>query len=95
MAAAFINSNLKHGFFNTGGGPHNTLSLLELLDMLETLTGKRAKTTYSGWRPGDQRIYISDITSAQDKLGWRPKVIPREGIRRLVEWVNHNKSLSP
>lgn len=90
---SFVNSNLKHGVFNVGGGPNNTLSLLELLDMLETLTGKRANTVYSEWRPGDQRVYISDITSAQERLGWRPEVSPREGVRKLVDWVNHNKDL--
>ncbi len=89
----FINSNLKHGVFNIGGGPHNTLSLLELLDMLEALTGTRPKITYSEWRPGDQKVYISDITRAQVRLGWRPKISPMEGVRKLVDWANHNKDL--
>ncbi len=66
---SFVNSNLKHGVFNIGGGPHNTLSLLELLDMLEELTGKRAKTTHSDWRSGDQKVYISNIRSIREKLG--------------------------
>lgn len=90
---SFVNSNLNHGIFNIGGGSDNTLSLLELLNMLETLTGKRAKVGYSEWRAGDQRVYISDITCTQDKLGWRPKISPREGVRKLVDWVNHNKDL--
>jgi len=73
--------------FNIGGGPKNTLSLLELIDLLEKLTGKRSKIKYSEWRPSDQKVYISDIRKAQTKLNWKPTVTPREGVKRLTDWV--------
>lgn len=87
----FINSNLKMGVFNTGGGIKNTLSLLELLDILKELTGKKSKITYGNWRPSDQKVYISNIQEAYEKLGWEPKIAPIEGIKKLVEWVEENK----
>jgi CDP-paratose 2-epimerase len=90
---AFINSNLKHEVFNMGGGPENTLSLLELLDMLEELTGKRAEVTYSHWRPGDQKVYVSNVSKAKALLNWKPKVKPREGVERLAKWVRDNSGL--
>ena len=43
----FLKSNLKQEVFNIGGGPENTLSLLELLELLEDLTGKRTRIKYS------------------------------------------------
>jgi len=89
----FMNSNLKHEVFNIGGGPENTLSLLELLDMLEGLAGKRAKVTYSHWRPGDQKVYISNVSKAKTLLNWEPKVKPREGVQRLIKWVQNNAEL--
>jgi CDP-paratose 2-epimerase len=89
----FIKSNLKHEVFNIGGGPHNTLSLIELLDLLEQLTGKRAELSFSAWRPSDQKVYISDIKRANEALGWKPKVNPAKGAGRLVEWVRENKTL--
>ena len=89
----FINSNLKQAVFNIGGGPENTLSLLELLDLLEGLTGKRAKISYENWRPSDQKIYVSDISRVKEKLTWNPRVDPREGVNKLVEWVRENKGL--
>ena len=89
----FINSNLKQAVFNIGGGPENTLSLLELLDLLEGLTGKRAKISYENWRPSDQKVYISDISKVKEKLRWNPRVGPREGVNKLVEWVRENKGL--
>jgi len=89
----FINSNLKQAVFNIGGGPENTLSLLELLDLLEGLTGKRAKISYENWRPSDQKVYISDISKVKEKLRWNPRVDPREGVNKLVKWVRENKGL--
>ncbi|MEE9474848.1 MAG: NAD-dependent epimerase/dehydratase family protein, partial [Candidatus Hydrothermarchaeaceae archaeon] len=66
----FIESNKKSGVYNIGGGPKNTISLLELLDLLEEETGKRSEITFSTWRPSDQKVYVSDITKAKKELGW-------------------------
>jgi len=79
--------------FNIGGGPENTMSLLELLQMLEQLTGKRSKIAFSRWRPSDQKVYISNVSKAKEKLQWSPKVRPKEGVRNLVNWVLENKNL--
>jgi CDP-paratose 2-epimerase len=89
----FINSDLRHAIFNIGGGIENTLSLLELLDLLEELTGKRTKISYSDWRPSDQKVYVSDIAKVQRELEWKPEINVKEGINNLVEWVKENKSL--
>lgn len=79
--------------FNIGGGPENTISLLELLDMLEQLTGKRSGITFSDWRPSDQKVYVSNISKAREKLGWILKINPHEGVEKLVNWVLENKRL--
>jgi len=84
-------NQLSGEVFNLGGGPENTLSLLELLDMLETLTGKRNKVTFSDWRPSDQKVYISDISKAKEKLDWVPKTSPRIGVEKLVKWLLENE----
>ena len=89
----FINSNLKQAVFNIGGGPENTLSLLELLDLLEGLTGKRAKISYENWRPSDQKVYISDISKVKERLRWNPRVNPREGVKMLLSWIHANKNI--
>lgn len=84
---SFLNSNEKGAVYNIGGGPRNTISLLELLDLLEEETGKKSEVTFSDWRPSDQKVYISDITKAEKELGWEPKTGPNEGIERLIRWV--------
>lgn len=89
---AFINSDLKSGLFNTGGGSENTTSLLEFIDEIEKLLGKKPKVEFSSWRPSDQKVYISDISKIKKELGWQPKISVREGIKRLTEWVVKNES---
>lgn len=86
----FLRSKVRHGLYNVGGGPMNTLSLLELLSLLESITGKKPSVSFSEWRPADQKVYISDISKISRELGWRPRVGVREGTSRLVNWVKEN-----
>lgn len=91
--SAFANSKLKHEVFNMGGGSENTLSLLELLDLLKELTGRSPQTSIADWRQVDQKVYVSDISKAERLLNWRPRVRPRESVEKLVNWVNTNSGL--
>ncbi len=80
--------------FNVGGGPENTVSVWsEFGPMLERLMGTKVPVRYGDWRPGDQRIYVSDIRKARDELGWQPKVSAQAGIQRLYRWVVENRNL--
>ena len=79
--------------FNIGGGPDNSLSLLELLKMLGERFNRPVKHTFSDWRPGDQPVYISDISRAQTLLGWSPRISVPEGITRLSDWISTNRAL--
>jgi CDP-paratose 2-epimerase len=72
--------------FNAGGGPGNVLSLLDLIDLLEE-SGYRLRYSFEDWRPGDQKIFVADSRLARKDLGWLPQVTPREGVARLLAWV--------
>lgn len=75
--------------FNVGGGAANTISVWrEFQPLLEEQIGKKVPTTRDNWRPGDQKIYVSDIRKAQKLLNWTPKVGVKEGISQLVKWVD-------
>jgi CDP-paratose 2-epimerase len=89
----FLNSNLKHEVFNIGGGPKNTLSLLELLEMLKRMSGMYPKISFADWRPADQKVYISNINKAKILLNWKPKTTPEDGVGRLVNWISNNIGL--
>jgi CDP-paratose 2-epimerase len=84
--------NLRGDVFNIGGGPNNTLSLLEFLEELERQCGRRLKVEFSHWRPSDQKVYISDTSKISSKLNWQAKIGTKEGIRRLIAWVKANQS---
>ncbi len=73
--------------YNIGGGPGATLSLLELLGLLEQRLGRPVARRFDDWRPGDQRVFISDIRKATADFGWTPRVLPEEGVGRLAEWL--------
>jgi len=90
---AFLDSDQAHGVYNMGGGRENTLSLLELVAHLEERLGAPLPITYADWRPSDQKVYVSDITHVREELGWRPAVGPREGVEKLIDWVEANRSL--
>ena len=78
----FVKSKLKHGVFNIGGGPENTTSLLEFISLIEKKTGKKMITSFSDWRPSDQKVYISDISKINKKLKWQPKTGVGKGLRK-------------
>jgi CDP-paratose 2-epimerase len=73
--------------FNIGGGPGSTISLHELIRMIEALRGRPPELTYESWRAGDQRYYVSDPTAFMDATGWAPRILPRAGIEALYGWL--------
>jgi CDP-paratose 2-epimerase len=89
----FLDLDLKHEVFNMGGGPKNTLSLLELLDLLRKLTRKNPHLSFADWRTADQKVYVSDTSKAGRLLDWKTEVNPAEGVRKLVEWASQNSGL--
>jgi len=73
--------------FNIGGGPANTVSLVELIDLISDLHGCRPAIDYGEWRPGDQRYYVSDTRKFREATGWAPAVSVSEGVGRLYRWL--------
>jgi CDP-paratose 2-epimerase len=79
--------------YNIGGGTNFSLSIWELFEILEGLSQKKIVYSFGSWRPGDQKIYISDITRAKNELGWQPEISPPEGVKNLYSWILENKGL--
>lgn len=79
--------------YNIGGGPENTISLLELINYLESKTKRKIKYSFQNRRPGDQIVYVSNISKAKRDFGWSPDVSVEDGIDQLFDWVSQNKEL--
>jgi len=79
--------------YNIGGGPGNVLSLLELIAYIEKRQNGKLPFDFSDWRPGDQKVFVSDIRRAQTELGWTPQVDCECGLGLLYDWVARNLDL--
>ena len=73
---------------NMGGGPDFSVSVwAEFGSILEGLLGRPVPVKYDDWRPGDQRVYITDIRRASEVLSWKPTRTPADGIAEVLAWV--------
>jgi len=98
LLAAFLSAvermdSVSGEIFNIGGGPENTISLLELLEWLQRHCDRPVLCSFSDWRPGDQAVYISNIAKVSQKLGWAPSVTVAQGLERLWEWVESHRDM--
>lgn len=92
--AALAHLDVTSGnIYNIGGGPNNTMSLLELLSFLGKLLRKRIPAKQDNWRPGDQKVFVADVQKAQREFGWTPQVSVQEGVEKLTQWVKENQYL--
>ena len=76
--------------FNIGGGAENIISLIDLINIIETLNGEKIDLSFGDWRPGDQKYYVSDTRKFQQATGWYPQTNYQKGIENLYEWVMEN-----
>lgn len=87
MAAVHYIEQAKGQAFNIGGGIENSLSLLELFSLLESLLDIKLEYTSLPVRESDQRVFVADIGKAKGILAWQPNVSAQDGVARMVDWV--------
>ena len=72
--------------YNVGGGIKNSASLLELIDQIESISGKRIQFTLQRPRPGDQLYYVTDFEKLTKHTGWKPHHDVRQTIKGICAW---------
>lgn len=77
--------------FNIGGGPENSLSLLELFEELEGFLDIRLEFKRLAARESDQRVFVADISKACAMLNWKPLVTAHDGLSRMLELASLSK----
>uniref|UniRef100_A0A7C4UA46 SDR family NAD(P)-dependent oxidoreductase n=1 Tax=candidate division WOR-3 bacterium TaxID=2052148 RepID=A0A7C4UA46_UNCW3 len=85
--------NVRGEIFNIGGGKQNKLSLLEMIGLLEERLNKKIELEFDKERPGDQKIFVADISKVERKLGWKPKVCISDGVNVFFDWAKKNKNI--
>ena len=92
--AARATQNVTAGrIYNVGGGPENAVSLLEVMGMVEALTGARPRYNLEERRPGDQLIYVTDIRNLRRDTGWEPRYRVPETLAEIYGWWKQNQEL--
>jgi CDP-paratose 2-epimerase len=76
--------------YNVGGGPSNTLSLLELLERLRAWRGGSVDVGFDDARTGDQPVFVANTRRALEDLGWTPRVDLDEGLADLLAFVEEH-----
>ena len=84
----YINKKkINKRIFNCGGGPKNTLSILELCKTLNVINKNKMKFQFRKERKGDQKIFISNNLLLKKNFNWKPKVNKFYGIKSLYDWT--------
>jgi CDP-paratose 2-epimerase len=75
--------------YNIGGGSENTISIwAEFSRILDQILGRKVHAAnFREWRPGDQKIYISDIRKATQDFGWHPVIGINQGLENIARWI--------
>lgn len=80
-------NKIKGSVYNIGGGSNNTVSLMELIKIIEKKFKRRAHYAFYESRPGDQKIFFSDNKKTYRELDWKVGIGIDEGLDRLYKWA--------
>jgi len=73
---------------NIACGQRTTLNAI--VRELNTLLGTQIEPIYEPARPGDVRHSLADLSDAKRVLGYEPRVMFAEGLRRSIDWYRAN-----
>ncbi len=85
--------NQKPGIYNIGGGEETMISLIECIKMIDEISGKKSEVKFEQDRFGDLRYFVTDYKKFYEATGWKPKVMPKEGVTRLIKWIESKRDL--
>ena len=80
-------SNITGEAFNIGGGASNSISLIQCINMIAEILDTKVEYNFSDPRPGDQKIFVSDINKISKALNWEPTYSVKKGVGNLIKWT--------
>ncbi len=81
---AFIDSTVRHGLYNLGGGRENALSLREIIDRVGEMIELKPVIDETAVPAPVPLNYISDLSLVRQELNWAPEIGVDEGLRSLL-----------
>lgn len=80
--------------FNAGGGPETSVSLRELTEICQRVTGNTVPIKeVAEDRAADIRLYITDNSAITAATGWRPSIPVENIVRDIYHWIKENENL--
>jgi len=73
--------------YNVGGGQEHAHSVLEVIAEIERLTQRKVECRFVDWRPGDQKVYVSNISKVRQELGWQPRISFEQALAKMIPWI--------
>lgn len=83
------NVNAYGQVFNIGGGVENSLSLVELFELLENILNIKMVYKQLQWRESDQKVFIADNSKVKSLINWLPKIDKKSGINNMIDWLQN------
>ncbi len=90
IKAFFAGEKAKNQVFNIAAGDRT--SLLDLIEMMEEISGKRIEVNHTDPRPGDVRDSLADISKARELLGYSDIVPLKEGLKHTFDYFKQHVS---
>ncbi|HIQ50758.1 MAG TPA: NAD-dependent epimerase [Nautiliaceae bacterium] len=70
--------------YNIGRG--KPVDLMEFIEAIEKILGKKAKKNLLPMQPGDVESTYADTSSLERDLGYKPKVDIKDGVKEFINW---------
>lgn len=67
-------------------GNNRSEALMDFIQVLEEIIGKKAKIKFLEMQPGDVKETLADITDTTRDFGFLPKTNIQEGLKKFVGW---------
>ncbi len=90
--ASAASDKIAGNAFNIGGGMRNSLSLLELFDILENEINIKLTYSHLPWRKNDQKVFVANNQKSTSLFNWSPQVEKERGIKEMIKWVQANQT---
>jgi len=91
LAGVMACTKQEFGFEIFNLGESQTVALIEVIALIESSLGMRAIIDRQPLQPGDVPLTYADISKAQARLGYQPRVKVEKGIPLFIDWFRKNR----
>lgn len=92
IARGTIRGLMPVGYEIINLGGHESISMNDMIAILEEYTGKKAQVEHHPFHRADMAANLADVEKARRILGWESQIPLKEGMWRLVQWYMQERA---